>query len=459
MRILRFAISNIPTLIFAVALAVVVWAAAIRAADPVESRILEIPVEVLGKPADAILIGRPPESVFVTVEGAISALDQFSQADFSAVIDLSEAPYGESEIEITVTGGSDQIEIQNQFPESATLRLDQIVTQEIPVSLQVRGEVARGHRIGDVVVEPDIIQVTGSAERVNQLSESRVTVFIDDAREDVIEQRRPTFFDVDGNVASVVGLTVVPEEVEVVLPVVEMAGFAEKPITVRWDGEPASGYRLMDVTVEPGSVEVTGLPTLLEGLRVQTDAIDISGLDETQTLSTGLALPSGISMIDVQPVFVTVVIEPIFSSDIVQRPVELRALEEDYEAVVDPEEVRVFLYGPLPILDTLTEEDIRVTVDLSGLLTGTHVLEPFVSLAVEGIEVRSTQPPAITVIISSSITVTEEITDTLTLINLESFKLGDDFYRSRSTAGVNLSILPFVGLLPRGPATHRRSIA
>ena len=167
MRFLRFVISNIPTLLFAVALAVVIWAAAIREADPVESRILEIPVEVVGKPADAILIGRPPDSVFITVEGAISALDQFSQADFSAVIDLSDVPYGESEINITVIGGSDQIEIQNQFPESATLRLDQIVTQEIPVSLQVRGEVARGHRIGDVVVEPDIIQVTGSAERVN----------------------------------------------------------------------------------------------------------------------------------------------------------------------------------------------------------------------------------------------------------------------------------------------------
>ncbi len=458
MRFLRSAISNIPTLIFAVVLSLVIWAAAIREADPVESRILEISVEVVGKPADTILIGRPPDSVFITVEGTISALDQFSPGDFSAFIDLSDAPYGESEISINVSGGSDQIEIQNQFPESATLRLDQIVTQEIPVSLQVRGEVARGHRLGDVVVEPDSVQVTGSAERVNQLSESRVTVFINDSREDIIEQRQPTFFDVDGNVASVVGLTVVPEEVEIVLPVVEIAGFAEKPITVRWDGLPASGFRLMDVTVEPSSVEVTGLPALLEGLRVQTDSIDITGLDETQTLSTGLSLPTGISMIDVQPVFVTVVIEPIFSSDIVQRPVEIRALEDNYEAVLDPEEVRVFLFGPLPILDTMTEEDVRVTVDLSGLLTGTHVLEPFVSLAVEGIEVRSTQPPVVSVIISSSITVTEEITDTVSLIDLESFNLSDDFNNSKATHRVNFSTRPLVGLLPQGPSIHRFQI-
>ncbi len=457
MRFLRFVVSNIPTLLFAVALAVVIWAAAIRQADPVESRIIEIPVEIVGKPADAIVIGRTPDSVFITIEGAVSALDQISPADFSAVIDLSDIPYGESEIEIIVSGGSEQIEIQNQFPESTTLRLDQIVTREIPVSLQIRGEVARGHRIGEVVVEPDVIQVTGPAERVNQLSESRVTVFVDDDREDIIEQRQPTFFDVDGNVASVVGLTVVPSEVEVVLPIVQMAGFAEKPITVRWDGEPASGYRLMDVTVDPVSVQVTGLPALLEGLRVQTDAIDITGLNETQTLSTGLKLPEGISMIDVQPVFVTVVIEPIFSSDIVQRPVELRALEEGFEAIVDPEEVRVFLYGPLPILDTMTEEDVRVTVDLFGLITGTHVLEPFVSLVVEGIEVRSTQPPAVTVILSASITVTEELTDTGSLIDLETFYLTIDTNDSGSSSWVNLELQPQVALIPQGPTPHRGS--
>jgi YbbR domain-containing protein len=384
-------------------------------------------------------------------------LDQISPADFSAVIDLSDVPYGESEIEIIVNDGSDQIEIQNQFPESTTLRLDQIVTQEIPVSLQIRGEVARGHRIGEVVVEPDIIQVTGPTERVNQLSESRVTVFVDDDREDIIEQRQPTFFDVDGNVASVVGLTVVPSEVEVVLPIVQMAGFAEKPITVRWDGEPASGFRLMDVTVDPGSVQVTGLPALLEGLRVQTDAIDITGLNETQTLSTGLELPEGISMIDVQPVFVTVVIEPIFSSDIVRRPVEIRALEEGFEAIVDPEDVRVFLYGPLPILDTMTEEDVRVTVDLFDLITGTHVLEPFVSLAVEGIEVRSTQPPAVTVILSASITVTEELTDTGSLIDLETFNLTIDVDGLGFSYWVILELQPSVGLMPQGPTIHRGS--
>jgi YbbR domain-containing protein len=291
--------------------------------------------------------------------------------------------------------------------------MEQIVTREIPVNLQIRGEVARGHRVGDIRVEPETVQITGPAPRVSQLAEGRVTVFVDDAREDITELRRLTFYDVDGNVESVIGLTVNPAEIEVIIPVIELAGFAEKPVTVNFVGEPAPGYRLLDVKVEPTSIQVTGSPAQIDVLRVQTEPVDISGLDESDSRRVTLDLPNGVEMVEVQPVVVTVEIEPILSSDVVQRPVEVRALGEDLEVVIDPEEVRVFLFGPLPVLDSLAEEDVRVTVDLLNLVTGTHVLDPFVSVSAEEIEVRSTQPAQITAIITGSITGTDSLTETL----------------------------------------------
>ena len=195
----------------------------------------------------------------------------------------------------------------------------------------------------------------------------------------------------------------------------ELAGFAEKPVTVNFVGEPAPGYRLLDVKVEPSSVQVTGSPAQIDELRVQTESVDISGLDESESRRVTLDLPNGVEMVEVQPVVVTVEIEPILSSDVVRRPVEVRALGEDLEAVIDPEEIRVFLFGPLPVLDSLAEEDVRVTVDLLNLVTGTHVLEPFVSVSAEEIEVRSTQPAQITAIITGSITNTDSLTETSTV--------------------------------------------
>lgn len=408
MRFIRSFFSGFTTLLLAFILAVVIWATAVRVNDPVESRTLEVPVNIIGKEADTEVLGSPPESVLITLLGPVSALDQLSPADFNASIDLSEVPYGEVAVPIQVGGGVDLVDILSVFPESAQLQLEQIVTREIPIDLQIRGEVARGHRITDARLEPETIQVTGPANRVSQIGESRIIVFVDNDREDISELRRPTFYDMRGDVASTVGLTLNPREVEVIVPIQELAGFAEKPITVNWNGEPALGYRLLDVKVEPSSIQVTGAPGILEGLRIQTEPIDITGLDETTTQQVALDLPDGIGLVELQPILVTVEVEPILTSSVVQKPVEVRALSEGLEAILDPEEVRVFLFGPLPTLDSLAEDDVRVTVDLLNLITGTHVIEPFVSVSADEVEVRSTQPARISVIISGTVTDTVE---------------------------------------------------
>jgi len=417
MKSFRGVIANITTFVLAAVLALVIWAAAVRASDPVATRILEIAVETVGMPPQATLISNPPQTIFITIEGPESSLENTPTTDFEAIIDLSEIPYAEVEvpIEVVYLGEDSQLSIISQSPETTVIRMEQIITRDMTISVQVRGDVARGHRQGDTRVEPEMVQITGPSPRVSELAEGRVTIFVDNAREDVTEERPPTFYDNDGNVATVVGLTVSPAEVVVIIPVIELAGFAEKPITVNWVGEPAPGYRLLDVKVEPTSVQVTGAPADLEGLRIQTEPVDISGLDESETIQVSLDLPEGIGLVEVQPIIVTVEIEPILTSDVVRRPVEIRALGEGLEAVVEPEQVRVFLFGPLPVLDSLEEDDIRVTVDLLNYVTGTHVVEPFVTVDADGVEIRSTQPAIVTVLITSAITSTEEVTGTETL--------------------------------------------
>jgi YbbR domain-containing protein len=412
MRFTRALISNLTTVVIAVVLAVVIWAFAIRASDPVETLTFEIPVEVVGMPADAELTVAPPSSALITLEGPTSALNQAIPSGFKATIDLSGTPFGDSEVPIVVEGASEQISRVSIFPETAQIRLDQIITRDVPLVLQIRGEVARGHGLGTQRLDPETVQVTGSADRVNALAEGRVTVFVDDAREDISVMRRPTFYDSEGNVASTAGLTVSPQEVETIVPVVQLAGYAEKPISAQWVGDPAPGHRLLDVKVEPTSILVTGAPDQLDNLFVQTEPIDITGLTGPLTQQVALDLPDGVTPVDIQPVFVTVDVEPIRTSSVVQRPVEVRALEDGLQATVEPPEVRVFMFGPLPVLESLASDDVRVTVDVLGLLTGTHILEPLVTVSASDVEVRSTQPAQVTVIITGLITTTETLTPT-----------------------------------------------
>lgn len=413
MRILRSLVSNIVTLLLSVIAAVVIWGIAVRQADPIDQQLWQVPIEVIGLPADGRLVTISTQSVQTVAQGPTSVLTELSTNDFLAFVDLAQAPFGKSEVPVQIELNRDQVEVDSWVPDTVTVELERIISREIPVNVEMRGSVAGGHRTLPPVVEPAAITVTGPASRVSALNEARVTVFLDDARETIVVSPRPFFYDAQGAVAGTTNLSLSADVVQVTVPVEELEGFAQKPITVKWQGTPAPGYRLLNVTVEPDSILVTARPTQLSLLsRLETETIDITGLKETFSQQIALNLPEGIQLDQPQPIFVTVEIEPILTSSVVNRAPELRALGPGLTATLDTETVRLFVYGPLETVDSLAEDDVRVTLDLVGLDVGTYTLEPIVSIFANDLELRSVQPPDITVIITQMLTTTNEITTT-----------------------------------------------
>jgi hypothetical protein len=200
----------------------------------------------------------------------------------------------------------------------------------------------------------------------------------------------------------------------VTVPIEQSAGFAEKIITVDWSGDPAFGYRLLNIGVDPPSVLIEGPPEVVNELTsLQTEPIDITGLTESFIQQATLALPEGITLDQNQEIFVTVGIEPIMSTDTRRQEVEVLGLDEDLEAQLDPDHVGVVLFGPLPALGSLVANDVRVTVDLIGRNAGQYSIEPEVDIPDRGIEVRSVEPSAISVFITKTLTTTLDITGTL----------------------------------------------
>jgi hypothetical protein len=62
--------------------------------------------------------------------------------------------------------------------------------------------------------------------------------------------------------------------------------------------------------------------------------------------------------------------------------------------------VDIILSGPLPILDTLTRQSVRVTVDLTGLGAGTYQLAPGVEVLVANIAAESILPNTIEILLT-----------------------------------------------------------
>ncbi len=405
MRFLRTLASEIATLLLAFVLALIIWTAAVEANDPTVSKSLELVVEQRGLlPAEGE-VALSEDSVRITIEGPTSVLRPLTSEDFAAYVDLSLISFGESEVPIEIEYTAARVEIAFQEPRTMIAVAEAIIDREIPVVVQVRGDVARGHSIGEPVSDPPMILISGPATRVNQIVDAQVNIFLDGPREDLVQVRRPVFQNRDGRVAGVSGLTISTEEVLVTIPVREVEGVAEKPVIVDWSGSPAIGYRLLNVTVEPNSQLVSGAPAVLAAVRsIRTEPVDIAGLDESFSMPVALALPEGVQLEEVQPVVVTFEIEPIFSTTVIRRVPEFRALGEGLEAAVDPSQVTVTLFGPLPLLDSIIEDDVTVTLDLVNLVTGTYSIAPIVTVLANDVEVRSYQPELMRVTITEIIT-------------------------------------------------------
>ncbi|MCA9964473.1 MAG: hypothetical protein KC423_09525 [Anaerolineales bacterium] len=419
MRFLRSLVANIALLVLAFILALIIWVNAIRDQDPVRTQFLQVPVEIIGQPDNTILQNPTRrQTVQVVFEGPSSVVNGLTDSDFLARVDISTVPLGtDVSVPIVVEAKEVNVTIQTSSPESLIVNLEELVTQEIPVTLDLRGTVARGHSQGTPLIDPPTITVSGPASRVNPLDFARATVFLNNERETKIDSPQPIFYDRQGRVASVSGLTLSTEQVQVTVPIDEAADFAEKFVDVVWTGDPAPGYRLLSISADPPSVLVQGSPTQLGQItRIETEPIDINGLTESFEQKAALVLPTGISLDQDQELMVKIEIEPLVTSATYTRPVELLGLADGLEAIIDPEEVRVFLFGPLPALDTLLDEEVRVTADLFGLDVGTYSLEPDVNFPERGIELRSIQPAQITVTITEAITTTAGITDTASLL-------------------------------------------
>ena len=121
-----------------------------------------------------------------------------------------------------------------------------------------------------------------------------------------------------------------------------------------------------------------------------------------------LSLPDGLSVVGGQEtVLVRVGIAAIESSAAYSNmTVEVVGLSSTLKASIAPEQVTVIVAGPLPMLDQLTIDGIRVMVDVTGLTAGTYQLTPNVEIAIQNLRVESILPETVEVVISSALSPT-----------------------------------------------------
>ena len=225
-------------------------------------------------------------------------------------------------------------------------------------------------------------------------------------RETFDQTLRVEILDKDGQ--KVDGVTVSPESVHVMLPVSQQGGYRDVAVKVVMLGRVASGYHLTDISVFPPVVTVFAAnPDLVGTLPgvVETQPLELQNAKEDISTRVALDLPEGISIVGEQTVLIQAGVSPIESSVTLSgEKVDITNLGDGFTAQVSPATVDVIVSGPLPLLDTLTRQDVHVTVDLSGLTAGTYQMTAKVEVLIADVVVESVLPNTMEVVISPAST-------------------------------------------------------
>ena len=369
---------NSPLMVLAFILAILAWVVALEESDPtIEARYAQtIPVTLTGLPEGLIIVGTFDESVQATIRAPQSIWNSLGVDDFDVVVDLANVDAGTHTLPVQLTLSKQPSRIVAIDPENVSLELEHQVDQAMPVQVQVEGEATLGYLKRPPIVNPLQVTVSGPSTYVSRVVEVVARISVQDSVADVTEELRVQLRDSTGH--SVPYVTVVPDTIDVRVPIAQSVYYRPLVVKVTLTGTLPSGYWITGISVDPPSVTVFGIPDVLAALpgHIETEPISLEGAQTDVIERPALIVPSNVSIVMSEQPVVQVSVEAVQSSLTVVVTPTIQGLGPGLTSTVAPETAELILSGPLPVLEALEDGDVRVVLDLFGLGPGTHPIEP-----------------------------------------------------------------------------------
>lgn len=395
-RVADFLFRNWPLKIAAILLASILYSGLVLGQN-VRTWTGALPVEPIRPPAGATLISELDPVTEVRYRAPLD-FGVVSPASFRATVDLSRAsvqPGGESQnIPVSVVALDPRVQVVDWQPRELQVRLDPVANRDVPVTVTLSA-VPEGVSVGPPQADPASVTIRGASSRVDAVTSVVARVTIDASALNVDRIVDLVALDANGN--EVPNVEMDPERVRVRIAVARELANRTLPVVPDIVGQPAPGYRVTSVTVEPLVATVSGESAIVSQLETApTEPIDITGRNRDVEASVRVALPEGVSVAGSDTVRVVVTIGEDLGTRTFQAGIEIvGAIAVGYD--ISPQTVNVTLGGRIAALDAIDASQLVATADVSGFTSTGEYEVPIELSAPEGVQVVDIQPEAVTV--------------------------------------------------------------
>lgn len=363
--------NNLLYKIFSVILAVLLWLFVSHQENPTTEQIFTVPVEVRDLSPDLVVAERP-SFVKVRIQGQRQDLDMVSARDIHAFLEMDNMEVGmhTMEINVSVPGKTRLVSV---IPSSVNIKVETMARTQVPVAVSFAdNSPAKGFMALKPVLTPNEVLVSGPQDQLKDIKQVYVEVNLGESQENY-HQSLPVKVADNSDGLNLDLISFDPREVEVLIPVVRELPSKSVPVKVPIIGEPAQGYKVERVVVEPNLVTIFGEFARLDQVNsLTTTPVDISGTTKDINKKVNLNLPQGITFLEEESVTAVVRIVKLEEKAFSEIPIEIQGVAEGISAEIDPAQVDVVLESTEPVLEKLSHDNIKVVVDLTGLEVGEH---------------------------------------------------------------------------------------
>lgn len=349
--------------------------------DELGSKITEtysrIPIEFIGAedtlPSRGLMLAEGEDmTIDLKLSGPRLLITGLDKSDIRVEVDLTNisavGPYTLN-YQIRFPDEVDSTKISREWASrsAVTVRVAELFTKEVPVEVTVTGEAMDGYIYMSerLTVDPATLTVSGREEDVSQVASALVHLDLTDASSTISRSFDYELLDAEGNVLDIEGIQVSENQVQVEAPIYLVKTL---DLTVKFRESPGSTLDDIKWKLERNTIEVAGEAASLENKEdILLGEIDLAALLSDTEMVLDIALPAGAVNLSG---FTTTTLTITFSDSLATKSLAVTNISaiglsegQSFDRLTNS--VEVVLRGPADIIEEVTEEDVRIVVDLT----------------------------------------------------------------------------------------------
>ena len=392
--------NNLVLKISSLAVAFLVWIIVVNVSNPIVTRNISVPLNVVN--ANIITDAGKTYSLMgansVTVSYEVRSRDQsrISASDFNASIDLGDMYdiTGAVPIAVEVVNNKDLIiGAVASKPSIVRVSIEDLQRKEFTLTTKITGTPSDGFSVGEVKLDKTNVVVTGPVSVIGQISQIGVEIDVSGLDSNESGRAELKYFDANGNAFVISDSRVSKSFDNVGYSLVMLNG---RTLALNFDvgGTVAQGYKFTGAESTTKSIQVRGQPEVLEGLdsiTVPASALSVEGAtgDVNITVDIKNFLPANVTAVGDTKVNVTLKVEALDKKSLTLTVNDLNIVgaKPGVATNIVPEKITVVVSGLSANLESVTNTDLKATLDVSemnaGSNTGSLKFEPATGLSVD----------------------------------------------------------------------------